>query len=114
MSTEETLHVTPEATSSQETVKLTTMVVSIGNSDDKLSQRKWSHFVNDVKYEVYVAAYRVHFYGCSDGGKEWQNACFVFEIDVTRIEAIKAALQKLRIGYLQESIAVTIGETQFV
>jgi hypothetical protein len=57
--------------------------ISIGNSDDKLTQSRWSDFIEDVELEFdYV---RIH--GCwfSDPRSPYQNACWCIEFDPDRI-----------------------------
>lgn len=91
-----------------------TITLQIGNSDDKLTQKEWSQFVAAVDNEVNAAARQIHFTGTSAGHSQWQNACWVFELDASCRPALRAALQLHRITFRQDSIAWTEGETTFI
>ena len=56
-----------------------TVVVQIGNSDDKLTQKNWSFFVADVRTAVASVATRIHFSSGSPSAQSWQNYCIVAE-----------------------------------
>lgn len=93
-----------------------TITIQIGNSDDKLTQREWANFVDAVAriiagYEPHIST---HFYATSPNDMPWQNACWVIgcpdELHLAVIELVK----QTRTLFRQDSVAVTIGETQFV
>ena len=91
-----------------------TFYTSIGNSDDKLSQREWSAFTVQL-----VAAIRrrgsVHGIWYSSPNSEYQNACVCFEVDEgPAVEEITVALAQLAETYRQDSIALATAETRFV
>jgi hypothetical protein len=92
-----------------------TVTLQIGNSDDKLTQLKWSNFVSCVD-KLLSDAYSVtrHFTACSPGDEMWQNACWVFTIHPNEIDEIKRELTVIRAKYEQDSAAWTEGETEFV
>lgn len=54
--------------------------ISIGNSDDKLTQKGWSNFVADVDDDVEAAGH-VHGRWFSAPDVEWQSACWCVDID---------------------------------
>jgi len=56
-------------------VGVKTVVIQIGNSDDKLTQLEWAKFVNDIKHLVNNHAKEVHFFGGSSNWENWQNTC---------------------------------------
>lgn len=91
-----------------------THVVSIGNSDDKLTQEQWSKFCEEVVALVKSYGKNVFFIGYTGPAQPWQSATFVFEPwdgDETLF------LQRLRgvlATYRQDSAAVVVGETKFV
>ena len=91
-----------------------TIVVQIGNSDDKLTQEEWSLFVKSLK-DVSQTYGDVHFSGGSATDAPWQNYCVVFEvIDMDEVlEAIRGRLMFLAKKFRQESIAMTEGVTHF-
>lgn len=94
----------------------TTAVVQIGNSDDRLPQWRWAEFVIDTGEVVGLFSERTHFAGAAASVARWQNAAWVFELPVTSTgaNALRLALARLAEDYAQASIALTIGETQFV
>lgn len=91
-----------------------TVTIQIGNSDDKLTQRKWSNYCRDVEANLIRWSARIHFNGCSLGSQPWQNACWVFEIADKHVEGIRVGMAEIRADYGQESIAWTEGETAFI
>ena len=94
--------------------KLKTVVIQIGNSDDKLSQREWSGYVNDVGEAVDQYQYAVHFSGGPSTSAYWQNYCWVLVVRDEDMVKFFERLQVLRKCFKQDSIAVTIGDTQFM
>ena len=90
------------------------MVVQIGNSDDKLSQKEWAEYHQQVSWEIDRFAKDVHFSGCSNGNDPWQNACFVFELENKTDTHLLMNLRKIREKYNQESIALSRGKTEFI
>lgn len=89
-----------------------TYVVQIGNSDDKLTQKKWSEFIEEVDELILQWSYRIHFAGFSNPSASWQNVCWVFMIaDPNRI---KTSLMEIGHKYYQDAIAWTEGETEMI
>lgn len=92
--------------------------ISIGNSDDKLSQADWSSFVLDVD-RAFDAA--VHYEGARAHGRwhslptePWQNACWCAEWHgelAHVVEALKRKLASIARAYRQDSIAWTEAST---
>lgn len=91
-----------------------TVVVGIGNSDDKLSQAEWSRFVLDTGTTMTVYTKQVHFAGYSSGDNPWQNACWMADIKEDNIPYLRERLADLTEIYNQDSIALIVGETEFV
>lgn len=92
-----------------------TYVIQIGNSDNKLSQNHWAHFVAGVDLAIRSRCGHIHFKGGSDWDAPWQNACWVcvpLGEDAAAALMDDLALEAARND--QDSIAVTIGETVFV
>lgn len=91
-----------------------TVYVSIGNSDDKLTQKQWSEFVLEVRCAVFGAATEVHgdWYSLPDA--QFQNACWCIVMDPDRHAALRASLTEIRRGYDQDGIAWSVAETEFV
>lgn len=92
------------------------ILISIGNSDDKLTQRDWSEFIASVR-ELLDWPDRVAIHGewFSAPDKPWQNAnwCIETRDDGARF-LIRRELRKLAERYRQDSIAWTQGEVEFL
>ena len=93
-----------------------TITLQIGNSDDKLTQYEWSLFHGLVNERLNKdPAITIHFSGCSDASKPWQNACWIFVChESCDIADLKGDLVHYRDKYRQDSIAWTEGDTAFV
>lgn len=90
------------------------MLVSVmaGNSDNKLTQREWSNFVNELSNLLAGHQTARHFFGGSPTWTPWQNVCFVCE--VVEIEPLIEPLKACREKYQQDSVCVLAGEARFV
>ena len=91
-----------------------TVVILIGNSDDKLSQKEWSDFCYRINDLVVFYGKTVQFAGGSPSNKPWQNACYVFEMEEVNIKHVKNELSEMVYIYKQGSIAMIVGETEFI
>lgn len=91
-----------------------TVVVLIGNSDDKLSQKEWSHFYDVVWVYLSNHSIDVHFSGTSIPNRSWQNACFVASVPDEEILPLKTRLSHFKEYFKQNSIAILIGDTEFI
>ncbi len=91
-----------------------TVVVLVGNSDDKLSQATWAQFLLNMYHKVEDQSETIEFYGGSSFQAQWQNACVVATMKGDAVAELKTALAKLCARYNQDSIAVVVGDTQFV
>lgn len=91
-----------------------TVTIQIGNSDDKLTQKEWGEYVWRVREFVRSKATAVHFFGGSVNWAEWQNACWVAEVPVCRVPDLKAGLSEIGKAFRQDSVAVTVGATEFI
>lgn len=83
---------------------MTTVYISIGNSDDKLPQSEWAEFVYEVGI-VANAGQRKHGQWVSPSTYPFQNACWCIEVLPTHVDTLKAELRKLAAKYRQDSIA---------
>jgi hypothetical protein len=93
---------------------MVTVVVQIGNSDDKLSQAQWSKFTSWVRNTLNAYSKQIHFDGGSRFDAVWQNACFVCEVKEEDRSQLMDELKYVREHFKQDSVAVTIGPTEFV
>jgi hypothetical protein len=91
-----------------------TVVVQIGNSDNKLRQADWARFVQRVAEIIGEHAKTIHFFGGPENWAEWQKVCWVFDGEESGLGYLKNQLAETRKKFLQESAAVTVGETEFV
>lgn len=88
--------------------------VSIGNSDDRLTQREWSWFIASTQREL-QERWQIH--GCwySAPDSEWQNANWCIELnDVWGIAKLKELLRELAKAFRQDSIALAVAMPEFV
>jgi hypothetical protein len=86
-----------------------TAYVTVGNSDDKLTQVEWCHFHPAVDQVVRRAAQRVHGAWVSPSADPWQNACWCIEVDDSPgafgVQWLRGRLTNLAVAYQQDSIA---------
>lgn len=91
--------------------------ISIGNSDDKLSQREWSNFYHDVDADMNTAGYgsRVHGVWQSGSAAPYQNACWCIELRSDDVPDLKSRLAVAAKYYRQNSIAwAEVPTTEFI
>lgn len=83
-----------------------TVYISIGNSDDKLSQADWSAFRATVDQLIRRVAHQVHGAWISPSADPWQNACWcVVLVPGTDITWLRGQLANTAKAYEQDSIA---------
>jgi hypothetical protein len=93
--------------------------ISIGNSDDKLTQAEWSDFVGQTDAAVREYAH-VHGAWHSAPDSRWQNACWCVEVSTTfkvgpAERGLRATLARLAGRYRQDSIALAlVASTEFI
>jgi hypothetical protein len=90
--------------------------VSIGNSDDHLTQAEWSNFWIEMSARVASVASITHGVWFSNPAGPWQNACWCLEFaDSTEVEEAREAAVEIRKKYRQDSIAwAEVPDTQFI
>lgn len=91
-----------------------TVVIQLGNSDNKLSQIGWSQFVFEAKLVIERNVQEFHFFGGSSFDSPWQNACWVCEVLEGFKPQLESQLTECRKAYRQDSVAITYGETRFI
>jgi len=93
-----------------------TAYASIGNSDDRLTQARWSDF--HARFLALVREHADTVWGAwlSNPADPWQNACTAFEIQSgQRADALKAELVRLAAEFGQDSIAwAVVADTEFL
>jgi hypothetical protein len=90
------------------------VVIQIGNSDDKLTQKEWSEYANKVRASIDFCATETHFSGNSPADAPWQNSCWVAVVPVQKREFLFDELKKVAGKFRQDSIAVMVGQTEFL
>lgn len=93
--------------------------ISIGNSDDKLTQWEWSQFVYDVQnllttWEDNQLITAIHGTWFSLPHAQWQNANWCVEIHQDEVDGLREHLARIAHLWKQDSIALTIGQVEFV
>ena len=91
-----------------------TVTVQIGNSDNKLSQEDWAKFCNRIYQVILAWKEEIFFSAPSVGWSDWQNACFVFSINMDNKRYLRSELEEIRKAFLQDSVAWTEGATEFI
>ena len=91
-----------------------TVVIQIGNTDNKLTQGEWSNFVHSMHTTIASNVYRIHFRGGSDWDAPWQNGCWVCEVTPDQVDALKASVAACRKAYRQDAAAFTAGQSEFI
>lgn len=89
-----------------------TVTIQIGNTDNKLTQQEWSQFVLEMREIIHQHLGTVHFFGGSATYEPWQNVCWV--VEASALEEFRKEATALRQKYKQDSVAFTIGNTEFV
>jgi hypothetical protein len=82
-----------------------TAYISIGNSDDKLTQAEWAGFYRRTNLAIREFAQAIHGQWVSEPASPWQNACWCAVVDRQHIEGLKVELRKLAGEYRQDSVA---------
>lgn len=88
--------------------------VSIGNSDNKLTQEEWVNFIDAVENAVDRQAGQVHGRWFSAPDSAFQNFCICFELIPALAEDMIRRMGYLRERYRQDSIAWAVAETTFI
>ena len=79
--------------------------ISIGNSDDTLTQSRWADYVQDVRDAISDEADKFHGQWFSDSASAFQNACWCAEIHPLLTNDLKETLRGIAAEYDQDSIA---------
>jgi hypothetical protein len=89
-----------------------TIYITIGNSDDKLTQVRWSEFCKQLN--DYTLQFTRHGAWSSDTWSPYQNACFCIEVPNSEVSPLRSYLKYLAAMYNQDSIAMAIAEMEFL
>lgn len=92
-----------------------TVYVTIGNSDDKLTQSEWSDFITRIQHAFHNLAYHQHGEWFSNPDSKYQNAIWCIEVREVMIHRIKDQLSMIAKKFRQESIAwVEAKDVEFI
>lgn len=92
-----------------------TVYVSIGNSDDKLTQTEWVAFIVNVRNRIKRSTAQIHGEWHSAPTSRYQNACWCFEIGHDDAALLRRDLTEIRMIHHQDSIAwAFVPETEFI
>lgn len=92
-----------------------TIIVQIGNTDNKLSQQDWAKFCNEIHLGIMSLSGEIHFSAPSVGWADWQNSAWIFSVEDHIVEFIKLSFISIRKKYLQDSLAWMIcNEAEFI
>ncbi len=91
-----------------------TITIQIGNSDNKLTKNEWAHFVMAMDQDIKAMVFRVHFASGSNTEDPWQNFCWICEVDSSVLGPLYHVIRRTRAAHNQDSVAVTLGDTEFI
>lgn len=91
-----------------------TVYISIGNSDDKLTQAEWAEFYAATNFAIRDDAHVVHGQWLSGPVSPWQNACWCVEVPDRNAFRLRQRLADLAHTYRQGSIAWAEATTEFI
>ena len=94
--------------------ELITVYVSIGNSDDKLTQAEWAAFWGETQAAICAHADRIYGEWISAPASRWQNACTAFDVSRDRAADLRDQLARVAARYRQDSIAWAEARTFFI
>lgn len=91
-----------------------TIYVSIGNSDDKLTQREWASYHGETDFAISYQEKERHGAWESWSAANYQNACWCIEIDDQCADVLKQDLARIAARFRQDSIAWAEATTEFI
>ena len=91
-----------------------TMIICVGNSDNKLSQQGWYSFYSDINYIIEQYPHTLHFFGGPPTHLPYQNVLWMFEIREEYIEKLKKEVKEVRETFGQDSAFVMVSDGEFV
>lgn len=92
-----------------------TLYITIGNSDDQLTQAEWSEFIMHVWLVLTDIAETIHGVWFSEPSRPYQNACWCVELPSTlERETLGMVLREAARRYRQCAITVAETRTTFI
>lgn len=93
---------------------MSTVHIAIGNSDDKLSQHRWSQYIRELIELVRGFADATYGVWYSAPDAMFQNFRIAAEVPSVMTDDLRLSLSNLRKAFEQDSIAFNVSETEFV
>ena len=90
------------------------ILVTIGNTDNKLTQHEWAKFVRAMGEMLQCYETARHFFGGSATYDSWQNVSWLCMVNDAQLTEIKANIRNLCDLYQQDSAFVLAGMGEFV
>ena len=90
------------------------IVISIGNSDNKLSQVEWNNFVVEMTECINKRIERTFFFGGASNWEPWQNVTWIAEPTDKTLNIFLGEISTIRERWKQDSAFVLIGKGLFV
>ena len=91
-----------------------TMIICIGNTDNKLTQQGWYSFCNDINHTIEQYPHTLHFFGGPPTHSPYQNVLWMLEIREEYIEKLKREIKEVRETFGQDSVFVMVSDGEFV
>lgn len=85
-----------------------TVYITIGNSDNRLTQAMWSNFCDEISDLVTTVGLPVHGKWYSAPDSPYQNACFCAEVREDDMDHLRDRISVTRAFFLQDSIAMAV------
>lgn len=105
----------PEEIVEPEPAPPSTVYISIGNSDDKLTQAQWSEYQAGLLALAEWWASQIHGVWFSEPKSPYQNMCVCAEIDERAVDDLREHLRNLARKFNQDSVAwAEVKETLFL
>ena len=89
------------------------VTISIGNTDNKLSQEEWSRYVEEVD-EILRTNGKIHFFGGAPNWMPWQNTAWIADILPENSTTVASRLNATRVLYKQRSLFFMVGTPDFI
>lgn len=94
--------------------KPVTIYISAGNSDDRLTQRRWAELCWNIHSELEDRG-RLHGEWASDPVSEYQNACWCIEFtDGKTAGMVRSLIACIARQFSQKAITWAVAETDFI
>jgi hypothetical protein len=91
-----------------------TVYISAGNSDDRLTQRRWAELTWNIHSELEGRG-RFHGEWASDPVSEYQNACWCVEFDNGETASLaRSLIANLGRQFSQDKITWAVARTDFI